>query len=101
MRCKVKLSIILGGVAPIHQYGTTGWIHVVLSRVRTLSGVFLLVKLCEDVTKYRTRLVGMKEMERLRAIGKATLHRLQHMLYAISFFVVISDILHIARLFVI
>lgn len=76
LQAQTLLSIILGAVAPIHQYGTTGWIYVVLSRVRTLSGLFLLVKLCEDVTKYKPRLVVMKEMERLRAIEKATLHRL-------------------------
>ena len=70
-------SVILGTLTPIHQYGTTGWIYVILSRVRTLSGLFLLVKLCTDVTKYKPRLNVMREMSRLREIEKQTLIRLK------------------------
>ena len=80
LQAQTLISIILGAVAPIHQYGSTGWIYVVLSRVRTLSGLFLLVKLNEDATKYKPRLTVMKEMERLRAIEITTLHRLQQIL---------------------
>ena len=69
-------SVILGTLSPIHQYGTTGWIYVILSRVRTLSGLFLLTKLCTDVTKYKPRLNVMREMSRLREIEKITLIRL-------------------------
>ena len=69
-------SIILGTLSPIHQYGTTGWIYVILSRVRTLSGLFLMVKLCTDVAKYKPRFHVMAEMKRLRAKEKNTLHRL-------------------------
>jgi hypothetical protein len=60
----------------IHHYGATGWIYVILSRVRTLSGLFLLVKLCSDVTKYKPRLNVMREMSRLREIEIRTLIRL-------------------------
>ena len=70
-------SVILGTLSKIHQYGTTGWIYVVLSRVRTLSGLFLLVKLCTDVKKYKPRISVMKEMTRLRKIESQTLSRLQ------------------------
>lgn len=74
-------SIILGTLSKIHQYGNTGWIYVVLSRVRTLSGLFLLVKLCTDVKKYKPRLSVMREMKRLRAIESQTLSRLQKALH--------------------
>ena len=70
-------SIILGTLSKNHQYGTTGWIYVILSRVRTLSGLYLLIKLCEDVKKYKPRIHVMKEMERLRKIETITLNRLE------------------------
>ena len=77
LQAQTLISIILGAVSAIHQYGTTGWLYVVLSRVRTLSGLFLLVKLSEDITKYKPRTIVMKEMERLRSIEAKTLLRLQ------------------------
>lgn len=48
---------------------------VVLSRVRTLAGLFILVKLCADVSKYKPRTMVMREMNRLRKIESQTLAR--------------------------
>lgn len=69
-------SIILGTLSDKHRYGGSGWIYVVLSRFRTLSGLFLLVKLCTDIKKYKPRLNVMREMQRLRNIESQTLDRL-------------------------
>lgn len=37
---KTMDNIVLGSISSIHQYGTTGWLYVVLSRVKKLSGLF-------------------------------------------------------------
>lgn len=69
-------SVILGALSPIHQSGQSGWIYVILSRVRTLNGLFLLTKLEEDVQKYLPRKNVMREMNRLRRIEKSTITRI-------------------------
>lgn len=68
--------VVLGSLSSIHQYGTTGWLYVVLSRVKKLSGLFTLVKLCTDVKKYKARVDVLKEMIRLEKIEKLTLSRI-------------------------
>ncbi len=60
----------------MHRSGQSGWIYVILSRVRTLKGLFLLTKLEEDYRKYLPRKNVMKEMSRLRRIEKSTIARI-------------------------
>ena len=69
-------SIILGDVSKHHQYGSTGWIYVILSRVRSIQGLITLIRLTEDPKKFKPRKHVVNEMERLRLIEKKTLQRL-------------------------
>lgn len=73
---KTLSNVVLASLSTIHQYGTTGWLYVVLSRVKKLSGLFTLVKLSLDVKKYKKRNDVLKEMSRLEKIETATLMRL-------------------------
>ena len=68
-------SIILGDLVGADKYGATGWLYVVLSRVRTLSGLYTLQLLTEDLSKYKPRTAVINEMERLRKIGAQTMNR--------------------------
>ena len=70
-------SIILGDISTHHQYGSTGWIYVILSRVRSLQGLVTLTRLVEDPKKFKPRKHVINEMERLRHIEQRTLRRLK------------------------
>ena len=70
-------SIILGDISTHHQYGSTGWIYVILSRVRSLKGLVTLTRLVEDPKKFKPRKHVINEMERLRRIEQGTLRRLK------------------------
>ena len=70
-------SIILGDLVGTHKYNSTGWLYVVLSRVRTLKGLFTLALLDTDTRKYKPRWHVIREMERLRRIEERTLERLR------------------------
>ena len=70
-------SIILGDISTHHQYGSTGWIYVILSRVRSLQGLVTLTRLVEDPKKFKPRKHVINEMERLRRIEQRTLRRLK------------------------
>lgn len=70
-------AVILGALSRIHKTGRSGWIYVILSRVRTLNGLFLLILLEADLKKYKPRTDVMTEMNRLRLIEIATLARLE------------------------
>ena len=48
-------SIILGSISKGHRSGVSGWLYVVLSRVKTIEGLFLMEKIEEDPTKYKIR----------------------------------------------
>lgn len=69
-------AVILGALSRIHKSGRSGWIYVILSRVRTLNGLFLLTLLETDPKKY-PRTDVMTEMNRLHLIEKSTLARLE------------------------
>ena len=69
-------AITLGTLTNNHKFGKTGWIYVILSRVRSYTGLFLLVTLPTDPRKYKPRVHVMKEMSRLRKIEKETLKRI-------------------------
>ena len=58
-----------------HRYGSTGWLYVVLSRVRDISGLFTLAPLSIDRGKYKKRHDVLQEMDRLRAMENITLQR--------------------------
>lgn len=70
-------SIILGSFSDAHKNGNTGWLYVILSRVRSLSGLYLLTPLQTDVTKYKPRTEVKNEMARLSEIQSTTLARLE------------------------
>ena len=77
-------SIILGDLVGADKYGATGWLYVVLSRVRTLSGLYTLQLLTEDLSKYKPRTAVINEMERLRKIGSQTMNRLCSAIHGMS-----------------
>jgi hypothetical protein len=68
-------NIVLGSMGDKHRYGSTGWLYVVLSRVRDISGLYTLAPLSTDLSKYKKRHDVLEEMDRLRAIENITLHR--------------------------
>lgn len=53
------------------------WLYVVLSRVKTLSGFFTMVKLCPDIKKYKPRYDVIDEMKRLKDVEMKTITRLK------------------------
>lgn len=59
-------SIILGALYHLVHYGRLGWLYVILSRVRTLEGFFVMEKIDEDPSKYLLRIDVQEEMERLQ-----------------------------------
>ncbi|KAI9555071.1 hypothetical protein GHT06_017586 [Daphnia sinensis] len=69
-------TIVLGDISKRHQYGSSGWLYVILSRVRTLQGLTTLTRLTEDSSKFKQRKYVLDEMQRLRQIEEKTLHRL-------------------------
>lgn len=69
-------SIILGSISNTHRSGLTGWLYVILSRVRTLQGLFLMEKIEQDPAKYKLRTDVQTEMFRLRKIQAITMARL-------------------------
>jgi hypothetical protein len=73
-------SILIGNITDRHKYGSTGWVYVALSRVRSSQGLYTLVELPRDPKKYKLRKHVVAEMNRLRKIEERTLQRLQHVL---------------------
>jgi hypothetical protein len=69
-------SIMIGSMSSHHRNGATGWLYVVLSRVRRLQGLFLLEPLESDPRKYKPRRDVMDEMTRFRCLQDSTLRRL-------------------------
>ena len=69
--------VILGDLVGPAKYGSTGYLYVVLSRVRTLRGLFTLTLLDPDPKRYKARIHVIREMERLREIEEGTLARLR------------------------
>jgi hypothetical protein len=69
-------TIVLGDISKRHQYGSSGWLYVILSRVRTLQGLTTLTRLTEDPSKFKQRKYVLDEMQRLRQIEEKTLPRL-------------------------
>ena len=70
-------SIILACLASKDKSGLSGWLYVILSRVKTIEGLFLMEKIEQCPSKYIARQDVMREMNRLRAINKKTSERLQ------------------------
>ena len=69
-------AIILGALGKHHKNGLSGWLYVVLSRVRTVDGLFLMEEIEQDPTKYILRSDVVKEMDRLRKIETKTIERI-------------------------
>ena len=69
-------AIILGSLAPKDKSGNTGWLYVILSRVRTIHGLFLMEQIEKNHTKYVMRSDVQREMTRLRKIQLETIKRL-------------------------
>jgi len=78
-------QIILGDLSAMHKYGTTGWLYVVLSRAKTLEGLYTLVLLDPDPANYKLRADVLQEMRRLRLFGAATLARVRAAIAGSSF----------------
>ncbi len=57
------------------QYGNTGWLYVVLSRVRDICGLYTLTPLSTDLSKYKKRNDVLKEIHRLQNIEDDTLKK--------------------------
>ena len=72
-------SIILGSMSSHHRYGATGWLYVVLSRVRHLQGLFLLEPVESDPRKYKPRRDVIDEMTRFRLLQDKTQQRIDHL----------------------
>jgi hypothetical protein len=58
----------------------SGWIYVILSRVRKFSNFYTLTRLDTDVRKYKPRSHVIREMKRLLVIEQVTIQRLQTVL---------------------
>jgi len=71
-------SIILGSISKGHRSGVSGWLYVVLSRVKTIEGLFLMEKIEEDPNKYKIRADVLKEMARLRKIQVETIAKITY-----------------------
>lgn len=69
-------QIILGSLSRKHKYGAEGWLYVVLSRVRRISGLHTFVRIDPDRTKYKRRNDVEEEMARLTTIETATMNRI-------------------------
>jgi hypothetical protein len=69
-------AIILGSLAPKDKSGNTGSLYVLLSRVRTIQGLFLMGKIEKNHAKYIMRSDVQREMNRLRKIQMETIKRL-------------------------
>ncbi|EFX68957.1 hypothetical protein DAPPUDRAFT_259323 [Daphnia pulex] len=63
--------------APKDKSGVSGWLYVILSRVKTIEELFLMENIEKNPTKYSTRNDVKREMNRLRAINLQTIQRLQ------------------------
>ncbi|KZR97176.1 Uncharacterized protein APZ42_008101, partial [Daphnia magna] len=48
-------SIILGGLSEKDRSGATGWLYVILSRVKTLGGLFVMTNIEQNPVKYKVR----------------------------------------------
>lgn len=70
-------DVILGDLQPRFKHGQQGWLYVILSRVRTLKGLYTLVELDFNMSEYKPRLDVMEEMARLEKIEVETLKKLQ------------------------
>jgi hypothetical protein len=69
-------SIIIGAISNQYKLGGQGWLYVVLSRVRTLNGLFTFVKLNSNPKCYKARTDVITEMKRLKGIERSTMDRL-------------------------
>lgn len=62
-------SIILSSLTPKDKSGMSGWLYVILSRVKTIEGLFLMGKIEQNPAKYIARTDVQREMARLRTIN--------------------------------
>jgi hypothetical protein len=63
-------SIILSGLAPKDKSGVSGWLYVILSRVKTIEGLFLMENIEKNTTKYNARNDVKRKMNREPLIFK-------------------------------
>lgn len=68
MQGQTVKSIVLGNISKYHRNGQTGWLYVILSRVKNLSGLYLLTPLDENVKIYKPRSDVKIEMDRLQRL---------------------------------
>ena len=77
-------NIMMGSMSPKHKFGKTGWIYVVLSRLRSIEGLFLLNPLETNIQKYKPRKELENEMKRLSKIQERTMSRLRPIILNMS-----------------
>lgn len=77
MQGQTVKSIVLGAISHRYKYGEGGWLYVILSRVKSIEGLFLLTKVPNDPKKYKPRTDIIAEMQRLSRIEEKTIKRLQ------------------------
>jgi hypothetical protein len=70
-------SIILASLAPKDKSGASGWLYVILFRVKTIEGLFLMENIEQNPAKYIARTEVQREMQRLRTINLQTVQRLR------------------------
>jgi hypothetical protein len=76
-------ALIVAPPGDKYRYGQSGWLYVVMSRVKSLNGLFLTEPLCEDPQKYVPRHNILKELNRLRQeLGKTTAEKLDRIIQA-------------------
>jgi hypothetical protein len=57
------------------QYGNTGWLYVVLSRVRDIQGLYTLTPLSTDPSEYKKLWDVLKELHRLQKLENDALKK--------------------------
>ena len=70
-------NILVAQLGTSHKYGSTGYLYVMLSRVRTIENFFLLQKLSTNIKNYKPRTELEKAMKMFEAKAKKTYERIK------------------------
>ena len=84
MQGQTVANIMMGSMSPKHKFVKTGWIYVVLSKVRSIEGLFLLNLLETNIKKYKPSKELENEMKRLSKIQERTMSRLRPIILNMS-----------------
>ena len=70
-------NILVAQLTKSHKYGSTGYLYVMLSRVKSIEHFFLLQELCTDKKKYTPRKELENAMKTFEAKAKETYDRIK------------------------